>query len=404
MTDALVVPGQDTTTAVSGTGVVESVHDLAQALQGGSWLEVGLAGVGAALDVAATVVDPLGSLIAAGLGWLMDHLEPLKGWLDDLTGDAGAVAGFAGTWDHVAAAMGTAGEDLSHMARADLEAMQGAAVVAYARYADDLAAKMRASSASSSAVASALRTCATVVQVVHDLVRDTIAQLVGSIISWAAEAVFTLGLATPWIVGQVSTRVSSLATRVGRSVVDVVTSAKSLKNLVEAMREALARLAASVRRSADAPHARPDGPVVHTGGEHGPRPRQDWRAEEWSERVYDSLRADPDLAADMARHNPEFSQADVDRAMDHVLRDEHLLGTDYDDPYTGRFDASPDMAEAFERLRSGTATELDRMLLRHEIAEARYMDAHPGASYAQAHRAATEVSDWRSALDASRRG
>lgn len=56
-----------------------------------------------------------------------------------------------------------------------------------------------------------------VVQAVHDLVRDTLAQLVGSIISWAAEAVFTLGLATPpVIVGQVSTRVSSLATRVGR--------------------------------------------------------------------------------------------------------------------------------------------------------------------------------------------
>ena len=95
MTDALVVPAQDTTTAWSGTGVAESIHDLAQALQGGSWLEVGLAGVGAALDVAATVVDPFGSLIAAGLGWLMDHLQPLKGWLEDLTGDAGAVAGFA---------------------------------------------------------------------------------------------------------------------------------------------------------------------------------------------------------------------------------------------------------------------------------------------------------------------
>ena len=171
--------------------------------------------MGAALDVAATVIDPLGSLIGAGLGWLMEHLEPLKGWLNDLTGDAGAVLGFAGTWQNVADAMGAAGDELTRVVRADLEAMTGASIEAYAAYADGLADRIRATGGSASAIGGALKTCAMVVQVVHDLVRDTLASLVGSIISWAAEAVFTLGLATPVIVGQVSTRVSSLATKVG---------------------------------------------------------------------------------------------------------------------------------------------------------------------------------------------
>jgi hypothetical protein len=243
----LVAAPVDTSTAFGGAGLLESLTDLSSSLQSGDWVAAGLSGVGVALDTAAAVVDPFGSLIAAGLGWLMEHLEPLKGWLNDLTGDAGAVLGFAATWDNVATAMTDAGDELNRVVRADLEGMSGASVLAYAAYANGLADRVRAAGGSASAMGSALRTCSTVVQVVHDLVRDTLAQLVGSIISWAAELVLTVGLATPWVVSQVTTRVGSLAARVGKSVTDVITSAKSLKNLLEAMKDALARLASGVR-------------------------------------------------------------------------------------------------------------------------------------------------------------
>ena len=261
----LVAGPVDTSTAFGGAGVLESVTDLCSSLESGSWVAIGLSGVGAALDVAATVIDPLGSLIGAGLGWLMEHLEPLKGWLNDLTGDAGAVLGFAGTWQNVADAMGAAGDELTRVVRADLEAMTGASIEAYAAYADGLADRIRATGGSASAIGGALKTCAMVVQVVHDLVRDTLASLVGSIISWAAEAVFTLGLATPVIVGQVSTRVSSLATKVGRSVTDVISSAKSLKNLLEALQDVLRRLASGVRGKLPGAKA-PSAPPRHPSG------------------------------------------------------------------------------------------------------------------------------------------
>jgi len=264
----LVASRVDTSTAFGGAGVLESVTDLCSSLESGSWVAVGLSGVGAALDVAATVIDPLGSLIGAGLGWLMEHLEPLKGWLNDLTGDAGAVLGFAGTWQNVADAMGAAGDELSRVVRADLEAMTGASIAAYAAYADGLADRIRATGGSASAIGGALKTCAMVVQVVHDLVRDTLASLVGSIISWAAEAVFTLGLATPVIVGQVSTRVSSLATKVGRSVTDVISSAKSLKNLLEALQDVLRRLASGVRAKLPGGRAPKPGPAGRGGAPH----------------------------------------------------------------------------------------------------------------------------------------
>ncbi|VTR75703.1 TNT domain-containing protein [Cellulomonas hominis] len=263
----LVAAPVDTSTAFGGAGLLESLTDLSSSLESGDWLAAGLSGVGVAMDTAATVMDPLGSLIGAGLGWLMEHLEPLKGWLNDLTGDAGAVLGHAATWDNIAASMASAGDELNRVVTADLEAMSGASVAAYAAYANGLADRVRAAGGSASAMGSALRTCSTVVQVVHDLVRDTLASLVGAIISWAAELVVTVGLATPYVVGQVTTRVGQLAARVGTSVTDVLTSARSLKNLLSALKDALAELAGSVRgRLPGSARGAGDGVPTHPSG------------------------------------------------------------------------------------------------------------------------------------------
>jgi len=285
-----------TSTAVSGLGVVESVSDLCSSLRSGSWVAAGLAGVGAALDVAASVIDPLGSLIGAGLGWVMDHLEPLKGWLNDLAGDAGAVLGFAGTWDNIAAAMSGASGELTRVVRADLELMSGDSIDAYRAYAQGLAAKIGSTGESAAAMSSALQVCAQVVQAVHDVVRDTLAQLAGSIISWAAEAVFTLGLATPVIVGQVSTRVSALATRIGKHVTDVVHTAKNLSGLLDTLKDLLRRLVVGARRGAPdaAPRSRSHAvptptkkplPDLSHLDDIRPRVGHEGNLDEWAEQV-----------------------------------------------------------------------------------------------------------------------
>lgn len=398
----LVAGPVDTSTAFGGAGLLDSVSQLSASLQSGDWLAAGLAGVGVALDTAAAVMDPLGSLIAAGLGWLMEHLEPLKGWLNDLTGDAGAVLGFAATWENIATAMNGAGDELNRVVTADLEAMSGASVVAYAAYANNLADRVRAGGGSASAMASALRTCSTVVQVVHDLVRDTLAQLVGSIISWATELVVTVGLATPYVVSQVTTRVSSLAVRVGRSVTDLLTSAKSLKGLLEAMKDVLARLASGVRGRLPGGGGTPSAPRVpdisYSGGTYRPRPASEIRALDWADDTYDLLRHDADLSADIARNLPDLDPAQVDRALRHVLHDEQLLGTRWGDPYRGRFDANPDMAEAFLRLRNGDGTPTDRLLIEHEIAESLYTRRNPSTTYEDAHDHANSVANWEAAM------
>ncbi len=56
----LVAAPIDTATPFSGAGLLDSGSQLVSAIESGNWLEGTMAGVGVALDTAATVVDPWG--------------------------------------------------------------------------------------------------------------------------------------------------------------------------------------------------------------------------------------------------------------------------------------------------------------------------------------------------------
>lgn len=84
MSNALIAGPVDTATPFSGAGLLDSGAQLVAAIESGNWVEGGLAAFSTVADTVAAVIDPLGSLIAAGLGWLIDHFEPIKGWFNDL--------------------------------------------------------------------------------------------------------------------------------------------------------------------------------------------------------------------------------------------------------------------------------------------------------------------------------
>ena len=92
---------------------------------------------------------------------------------------------------------------------------------------------------------------------------------------------------------------------------------------------------------------------------------------------------------------PEFSATDIAAIKQHLFETEHPL-TNYDTggTYMSRYDPDIDIAEAWERLAAGHPLASDLVLLRHEYAEMKFYESHPGAPYAEAHAAANKTADW----------
>lgn len=244
---AIVVDPVDGSTPQGGTGLCESVLDLNEALVAGDWLEAGLTSVTYVADLFATVGDPLGSLIAAGLGWVLEHTHPLCDWFEDLTGCADEVVAFAGTWENVGRAVSGAADRIGTAAVLDLHDMSGPGVMAYLGRSARTDQALRAVAASSTGVASALRVASDCVRAVHDLVRDALAQVVGSVIGYAAQLLVTGGAAAPVVAEQAASRTAALAARLLATITALVRSVSQLTTILVELGRLLLALVGELR-------------------------------------------------------------------------------------------------------------------------------------------------------------
>ena len=97
-----------------GGGVLSSWADLGAAMPTDRpWDagEIGFAASAAALDSLGTVMDPLGELGAAGVGWVIEHVEFLHEPLDWLAGDPTQITAQARTWHNMSRELGRIAQD-----------------------------------------------------------------------------------------------------------------------------------------------------------------------------------------------------------------------------------------------------------------------------------------------------
>jgi hypothetical protein len=100
-----------------------------------------------------------------------------------------------------------------------------------------------------------------------------------------------------------------------------------------------------------------------------------------AELAYDSIRASSTDVAAIAR-NSGISESRIARIKDHIFFKEHQLDTGL-----RRFDADPDIVNAWSRLEVGDHVSSDVSLLRHEIFESRFESLYR-TNYRTAHEAA----------------
>ncbi|KAF0847585.1 DUF6531 domain-containing protein [Nocardia caishijiensis] len=249
MTNPLIAAKEDTTTWSSGISLVSSVNDLSAAISGGSWIETGLGVVGLAAEAAVLVVDPLGTLAGYGVGWLIEHCEPLQDALDWIAGDPAQIEAYAKTWDNVATRISEVATAQSAAVTADLGEWTGATATAYRSAATNTTNLLTAANGAATAAASAIRMAGGIVSAVREVVRDLVAQTVGRLAVWAAEAVFTAGLATPLVAVQATAYIAKTVAMIAKLFSKLAKTMANLKPLLKQLKSAFGDIAKAFKKT-----------------------------------------------------------------------------------------------------------------------------------------------------------
>ncbi|WP_269843746.1 Tox-REase-5 domain-containing protein [Actinomyces qiguomingii] len=262
--DSSVVQAEDTSTGLSGLRLIEDGRDVVDALETDSWVDDAFAGFGTVVDAVALVVDPIGEVLGTAIAWAIEHLDPLKTWLYELTGDPGQVAAGAGTWANIAAKLDTCSEDLTDSVRVRLAGQSSLAVEAYKSFQLDNAVRLSLLGSLAGAVSKGLTVASVIVQVVHDMVRDAIADVLSKLTTKLGLTLVTAGVAGIWAAPALMEDVSEWAVRLRREVSAVVRSACSLGKLFKRANALMDDLADSLKGLGSRPAMAAAGPTTPT--------------------------------------------------------------------------------------------------------------------------------------------
>lgn len=263
----LVAEAQSSTTWYTGLGLVEDAAQISSGIQNNSWVDGTLGGVGGSLDILGMAIDPLGSFVAWGVSWLMEHVRPLKEALDWLAGNPDEIAAHAATWRNVSVSTTDTQQQYADAVRTQTVGWTGASGDAYRGHAAQQVDILGGIATASKAISYAVEGAGLLVGLVRGIVRDLIAQFVATLAArlpqWLAEEGLTLGLATPVVVGQVAALVAKWVNKIQHFVRALLNSLRRLNGKLDELTDVLGGLQQALRRlSRSSPttgtHARPD--------------------------------------------------------------------------------------------------------------------------------------------------
>ncbi|GHH60370.1 hypothetical protein [Lentzea cavernae] len=206
----------------------------------GDWGAVAGDAAAFGMDLLGFVTNPMGSLLSAGIGWLIEHIGFLKEGLDLLAGDPDAVNAMALTWSNIAKRMQETADKYNGTLDT-LSQSQGAAVDGYRKAVQDFSNVVVGGASHATSAASAMTVAASAVGVVRGAVRDAIASFVSNaIIKFAAASALT-----PITFG------ASQAAFIADTVVQgTITAGKNAKKISKVVKQ-LEKVADDAKRSRD---------------------------------------------------------------------------------------------------------------------------------------------------------
>ncbi|MEV7554042.1 PPE domain-containing protein [Amycolatopsis sp. NPDC089917] len=265
-----------------GAGLADSLEGLAGTLKPKPGEDIdgfalAMDGVSVGLDALSMVLNPLGELVKAGVGWLMENLDFIREPLEILTGDPDLVQQAAQTWNNIAAELeAVAGDYESSLSTTS--GWDGDAAIAYRRVALQYTQSLRDVAAEAKDSAQWITTGGMVVATARALIFDIIASFISDVITRAL-----LALASSWFTlgGSVAAFTASIFADAVKVMAKIQ---KKLGKLLSAIQKFVKRFEGSSERAREAARA-----LGRKSSELG---REANKAIKASDKTLDSFKAD----------------------------------------------------------------------------------------------------------------
>lgn len=222
-------------------GLIESVNSEAES-QTEAALDITFNAIGAAASAVQFVTDPFGALLGEGIGWMMEHMDPLKEALDKLTGDPDEIQANVQATKDLAAEARIAAED-QKAGLASYSGWEGASSDNYRASMEALYVELDSTAKAVDTKAKIVSVCGLIVQLGRDLIRDMIATAIGkwlsTVVAGAVGAVWTFGLSVAAAAAKLAADVAALALEIGARIAKIIAALAKLASLGGKLDDAL---------------------------------------------------------------------------------------------------------------------------------------------------------------------
>lgn len=223
------IPGELGAAVITRLGLMPEGEALSRALEAKTWLDSALTTVSAGTTALSVLSNPLHALFSGAANWAMEHIEPLKDWMNKLTGEPEHVRQAAAGWRGIGERLQADAASLNQSVTTDMAETEGLAVSAYADMQRDTAAHIAVLGGYAKALAFLLEEASTVVQKVRELVCKAISDVAAQAGQSAILTGCTLGLGTPIAIKQAADKVAEWAKKLSNIVNAVPRMAQAIQ-------------------------------------------------------------------------------------------------------------------------------------------------------------------------------
>lgn len=174
-------------------GPIGDIRDAVIQLDAGDWKGGAESALSAVQGIGELALGGLGGLISYGVDILLNYVDPLKFWMDQLTGDSAQVNGMAMTWASIGDSLRSTASELDSGSSSAMQNMKGESVSRYLSRQGQVVASINTLANASATVGSAVAKAAELVKKTHDYVCKLISDIIGEAVEGVAFAGLTLG-------------------------------------------------------------------------------------------------------------------------------------------------------------------------------------------------------------------